>query len=143
MFLKGFKSCCNASVSRRSGGRVQEHYHNQCFLSTKCLPHYSSMASCVWEDVYVYTYYFQHTEKGFIQDLFFLGGGGGGKTVCMALQNFVVLIAVIVATFVYAIVQLCMCIKIDALLKLNRKKFLHVLLPWYALLTKLAEQRSV
>ena len=35
------------------------------------------------------------------------GGGGGGDKICTTFQNFVVLIAVIVATFVYAIVYLC------------------------------------
>ena len=59
----------------------------------------------------------------------------------MALQNFVVLIAAIVATSVHD--SIVVCIKINALLNLNRKSFLQVLLPWYAQLTKLTEQTSV
>ena len=61
----------------------------------------------------------QHTQEitgfhtGFLEGG---GGGGGGKMVCTTLQHFV-LIAAIIATSVYVI-------KINAILNLNRKRFM-------------------
>ena len=57
-------------------------------------------------------------KQSFVQD-FFWGVGGGGEDL-LALQNFVVLIAAIVATSVHD--SIVVCIKIlYALLNLNRK----------------------
>ena len=88
------------------------------FKNVHILNHYfkTNMYRCIFSKLYsiYWNYLFidvvHRYRQGFIHLLCVCvcggGGGGWGETVCTTLQNFVVLITAIVATFVYEIVQI-------------------------------------